>query len=106
VYHIRTLTDISFGWYEDGMEFITPAFVSTSELSNLNWPGNCMWEITLKKGARERLANVMAWSEYPTEHEILICCYTRFKVLSKQTNFTDKHGKVWPYYVQLEFLDK
>lgn len=100
VYHICTLTESSFSWYEPDMIFYTPAFISTSKRNNLKWPGNCKWEITLKKGNRHHAVAVKEWSNYAAEEEILLSCCTRFKVLS-----THRHHKDYPFYVYLEFLD-
>jgi len=100
VYHICNLTEKSYSWFEDGMIFYTPAFVSTSKNENLPWPGNCKWEIILTKGKRHHAVDVKSMSQHPTEDEILISCCTRFKVLSKHTNHKD-----FDYYVYLEYLD-
>jgi len=100
VYHICRLTELSFSWYEEGMIFYTPAFVSTSRRDDLEWKGNCKWEITLTKGNRHHAVDVKEWSQYPTEDEILISCCTRFKVISKCQNHQNKK-----YYVYLEYLD-
>jgi len=102
VYHICTLSDLSYSWYEVGMEFITPAFVSTSTKKDLKHEGNCKWEITLKPGMRERVAFVKEWSQYKSEEEVLICCCTRFKVISKQRV---NEGKIL-YHICLDYLDK
>jgi len=100
VYHICSLTDTSFSWYQPGMEFITPAFVSTSKRDDLKWEGNCKWEITLNPRKRDHVAYVKDWSEFPDEEEILISCCTRFKVLEKYTKHKGKD-----YYIYLEYLD-
>lgn len=101
VYHICTVTEESFSWYETDMIFYTPAFISTSKRDNLKWPGNCKWEITLIKNNRHHAVDVKDWSQYRDEEEVLLSCCTRFKVLSKH-----KNHKGFPYYVYLEFLDK
>jgi ubiquitin C len=100
VYHICNLTEKSFSWLEEGMEFYTPAFLSTSRNENLPWPGNCKWDITLTKGKRHHAVDVKEMSQHPTEDEILISCCTRFRVISKETNHKD-----FDYYVYLEYLD-
>jgi hypothetical protein len=100
VYHICNLDEESFEWYKPGLVFITPAFVSTSVNPNFRWSGNCKWEITLKPGQRAHAADVSEWSYHKEEKEVLICCCTRFRVISKQK---DHNGKA--YYIYLEYLD-
>jgi len=104
VYHICNLTDQSYDWYKEGMIFITPAFVSTSKKSNLNWSGNTQWEISLTKGKRHHAAYVKAMSVYPSEEEVLISCCTRFIVLSKREGVKEEKER-FAYYIKLEFLD-
>jgi len=100
VYHILTVTDLSFSWYEEGMIFFTPAFISTSKKQDLKWAGNCKWEISLSKGNRHHAVDVKEMSEYPDEDEILISCCTRFKVISKHRDYNG-----FAYYIYLEYLD-
>jgi len=103
VYHICNLTEMSFSWFKEGMEFYTPAFVSTSKKTNLDWPGNCKWEITLNEGKRDHVADVKMMSQHPDEDEILISCCTRFRVVSKCT--TPSFDPHYDYYICMEYLD-
>jgi len=100
VYHICNLTEKSFSWFEEKQQFYTPGFVSTSKNPNLDWPGNCKWEITLTKGRRHHAVDVKTISKYPKEDEILISCCTRFRVLSKHIDH-----KGYKYYLYLKYLD-
>lgn len=102
VYHICYLTDTSFDWYDIGMVFYTPAFVSTSRKNNLPWFGNCQWVISLSKGKRHHAVDVMELSNHRSEEEILISCCTKFKVVGKERLLNDQKFK---YKVFLEYLD-
>jgi len=83
------------------MIFYTPAFVSTSTNADLEWSGNCKWEITLQKGKRHHVVDVKTVSLHPEEDEILLSCCTRFKVLSK----SKIDEPPFEYYIRLEYLD-
>jgi len=102
VYHICYLTETSFSWFVEGMEFYTPAFVSTSKDPNLKWKGNCKWEITLNEGKRDHVVDVKTMSQHPDEDEILISCCTRFRVLSTDLLANDPQ---FNYYIRMEYLD-
>jgi len=102
VYHICYLTETSFSWFEEGMVFYTPAFVSTSSNPNLKWKGNCKWEITLTEGMRKHVVDVKTMSQHSDEDEILISCCTRFKVVSKHL---DENDPKFDYYIYMEYLD-
>jgi len=100
VYHILTVTEKSFSWYEENMIFYTPAFISTSRKDDFKWKGNCKWEITMTKGNRHHAVDVKQVSCCPWEDEILISCCTRFRVLK-----THRNHKGYDFYVYLEYLD-
>jgi len=103
VYHICSLTDTSFSWFVEGMEFYTPAFISTSINPDLTWKGNCKWEITLKEGMRDHGVDVKKMSQHPEEDEILISCCTRFRVISK--HIYPVNDPNFNYYICMEYLD-
>jgi len=103
VYHVCNLTPRSYSWFKKKMIFYSPAFVSTSTNSDLQWSGNCKWEITLQKGKRHHVVDVKTMSQHPDEDEILLSCCTRFRVLYKSKDFKDDPD--FEYYVKLEYLD-
>lgn len=98
VYHFCKMTEKSFDWWQVGMTFYTPAFVSASRNPYLKWPGNCRWEILLSKGQRHHVVDVRNISLHPNEQEILISCCTRFRILEK--NRTGEN-----FYLKLQYLD-
>jgi len=99
VYRKLQVEKEEFDQYKVGGIFRIPAFVSTSRKLLTYWKGNCIVTILLKRTHRKYAIDIHKYSLYPDEAEVLLACYSKYKVISKSEYSSTDSG------ILLEYLD-